>query len=177
MDEKRLEEYVTAVEQTAMKCGARSYDEGLDQAIALLSRLQDFMESIRTKDALRSALASAEAPTKVEERMILFFIRHSPQFVRIVSGLAVSKFLAALPAFAPGRPEKIRAEDGEELLDLISALQRKSVPLGAAKRRAAQRFGCSLRTVERLWKGRKDPREETATPEEIADWVSREMIP
>lgn len=175
MDERRREEFVTAVEQTAVRFGARSYEGGLDQVIVLCSRLLNFMESIRTKDALRNVLASADEPTKSEERMILFFIRHSPQFVKIVCSLAFAKFVAALPPFAPGRPRAFNPEQRDKLVDFIYALHRQKVPFAVAKQRAAQRFGCSVRTVERLLAVRGEVGDDCASPEEISGWASREI--
>lgn len=175
VDEKRREEFVVAVEQMAIRLGAKSYEKGLDQAIRLVSCLLQLMESIRTKEALRTALDSLETPTKSEERKILFAIRYMPQFIRITSGLAITKFLTALPAFAPGRPQRMTAEEGEKLLNFISGLHRQGVPLGIAKQRAAARFHCSVRTVERLWGERGETREDCATPEEIKEWISTEI--
>ena len=95
-------------------------------------------------------MESVDPPTAGEERKILFAIRHLPQFVRITSEIAVTKLSDALPIFAPGHPQKITPEDCEKMCDFISLLHRQCVPLGDAKRRASQRFHCSLRTVERL---------------------------
>jgi hypothetical protein len=56
-----------------------------------------------------------------------------------------------LPALNSGRPPALSSQKANEALDYVSKLNRQGCTLEVAKSRAAQRFGCSLRTIERLW--------------------------
>jgi hypothetical protein len=61
-----------------------------------------------------------------------------------------------LPPLPAGRPSAIPSEKCAEVLDFISSLNRKGCKLMVAKERAAQRYGVSRRSIERLWTRRSE---------------------
>ena len=68
-----------------------------------------------------------------------------------------------------GRPSALTAEHAKEAEDYVWELTRKGASQDAAKHRAAQKFGCSRRTIDRLCANRgSDPEDKPTMAEVIA---------
>jgi hypothetical protein len=62
--------------------------------------------------------------------------------------------------------------ESQAVLDHVSQLNRDGAPMSAAKERAAQKYGRSRRTIERLWAKRESiPLEEPPTIQELISMV------
>jgi hypothetical protein len=78
---------------------------------------------------------------------------------------------------SPGRPVVLADSAKDEICDSVSDLYRKGVALTLAKERSAERFGVSMRSVERVWRQRNKLAERK--PQTIADlfeafqWLGR----
>lgn len=154
MNEKLREEFVAAIEESVRIAGATDYKEGMESARKLIAWAYDRVQSIQTLDDLRAVLNSCPPLSKREEAIALFLVSHMPQVVRFGLKFAANKAASTLPALKGGRPVAIPASEAREVLDYIALLYRKGCSFEVAKNRAAQKFGCHLRTVERLWSKR-----------------------
>ena len=154
MDEKLREKLVLAIERSARMAGANDYEEGMESARNLITWVYDRIQSIRTLDDLRAVLDSCPPFSRREEAILLFLVNQMPQVIRFGLKVAAKKATSTLPAPKGGRPLAIPASEAREVLDYILLLYRKGCTFEVAKNRAAQKFGCHLRTVERLWSRR-----------------------
>ena len=81
--------------------------------------------------------------------------------------------MRTLPAMNGGRPSAMTADQVQEALDYVSKLVRQGVSLEIAKKRAGQKFACSLRTIERHWATRGEPAEDNPTIDEALSFLSK----
>lgn len=77
-----------------------------------------------------------------------------------------------LPAMSGGRPASMSTNEREEARDYIGKLIRQGVSLDIAKQRAADKYGCSLRTIERFWAARREPEEDKPTLRDLNNFLS-----
>lgn len=154
MDEKLREKLVNAVEKSFHVAGARDYESGIEQARKLIAFVYEGVNSMKTPDELRLLLDSFPALSKREELIGLFIAQNLPGILRLGLKLAAKKAASDLPGLKSGRPPALSLQQVHEALDYVSKLNRQGCPFEVAKLRTGQRFGCSPRTIERLWKGR-----------------------
>ena len=155
MDEKLREKMILAFEKAVRAAGAKDYEEGMNSARKLIGWVHARAESIQNIEDLRATLDSIPPLSKRDEVIGLFIVNHLPQILRIGLKIAARKAASELPAFQAGRPPAIPARKSGEVLDYIAHLHRKGCTLDAAKMRTSLKFGCSLRTIERLWSKRE----------------------
>jgi len=109
----------------------------------------------------------------MRDRFVCLFIAgHLPQLLRWGLKKMADDAARTLPAMPAGRPASMTANQREEALDYICKLLRQGVSLDIAKQRAADRYGCSLRTIERYWAARKEPEEDKPTLSELEAFLS-----
>lgn len=163
VDERLREKLVDALEKSFRAVGAADYGSGIEQARKLIAFASDGIESIKTADDLRTALDSCSPLKKREELMCLLLAQSLPGLLRLGLKLAAKKAASDLPPLNNGRPPALSRMQAKEAIDYVSKLHRSGCQFEAAKFRTAQKFQCSLRTIERLWKERsrylEDPSE------------------
>lgn len=81
--------------------------------------------------------------------------------------MAGKKAASTLPAPLVGRRRALNAQQTREMLDYVAKLNREGTEMRFAKERAAQKFRCSIRTVQRLWKLRQSIPEDVPSLETI----------
>lgn len=169
MNENVREKFVVAIQKSLRVVGAKDYESGMESAEKLLGWAHNGIQSIRTTDDLRAALDSVPPLTKREEAIALFLMNQLPQVIRMGLKIAAKKAAFTLPALQTGRPPAIPARKSGEVLNYIALLHRKGCTLDAAQMRSARKFGCSLRTIERLWSKRESVEDEDEIVEVTMD--------
>ena len=89
--------------------------------------------------------------TEEDSAIVPMIFGNMELLVRLLIEEGVKQVVADLPAYPLGRRRVLSLDESQKMLDFISGLHRKGTPLKTAKFRASQKYGCSLRTVERLW--------------------------
>ncbi len=155
MDQKLREKFVDAVEKSFLVVGAKDYESGMNQARKLIAFAYEGIESMKTPDDLRTLLDSCPPISKREQLIGLLIAQNLPGILRLGLKLAAKRAVTDLPALNSGRPPALSSQKAHEALDYVSKLNRQGCPFEVAKSRAAQKFRCSLRTIERLWTKRE----------------------
>lgn len=103
-----------------------------------------------------------------DQALLLFALENLPQIMREVAAVVAEKAASTLPPPNGGRRPVFNAKDSQKVLDYISHLYREGYSMPNAKKRAAKRFGCSRRTVDRLCANCKSvPLEEPPSIQEL----------
>jgi hypothetical protein len=163
MDEKIREKMVLALENAVRVAGAKDYEDGMRQATNLIEFARNGAQSIQTIEGLRTVLDSCPPMSRREEKIVLVLMNQLPQVLRIGFMVAAAKAKATLPPPTGGRPRATTASKTQEVLDFVSELFRKGSRLRVAQTRAANKYGLSLRTIERLWSNRESILEDEPT--------------
>ncbi|MFZ1085718.1 MAG: hypothetical protein WAN35_12200 [Terracidiphilus sp.] len=166
---------VEAFDQAVRVVGAPGFEMGMEQARFLCGLathwaifVNDFIQTIRTVEDLRVALDSRMSLSEKEQAYLLFALQNLPQMLRLGISAIAKKAASTLPPPTGGRKPALTAAQAQDALDYVSQLNRKGTPMAAAKQRASQKFGCSLRTIARLWANRESiPEEESPTIQDI----------
>ena len=178
MDEKLREQIVVAIEKAMKAVGAEGYESGIEQTRKLAAFVHQGAESMKTLDDLRVLLDRLPPLSKREELIISMISRNLPGILRLGFKLAAKRAAADLPALNNGRPPALSSQQAYESLDYVSKLNRQGCPVEIAKSRTAQKFGCSVRTLERLWKDRasflNDQGEADVTIDEAIGYISQD---
>jgi hypothetical protein len=173
LDEKTREKIVASFEEALRKVGAQSYEEGIETTEKLLRFVSGGLDAIRTPDTLRETLDSLPPLSRRDRIILLFLMAHLPHLLRWGFKKMAEDAVRTLPAMNGGRPSAMTADQVQEALDYVSKLVRQGVSLEIAKKRAGQKFACSLRTIERYWATRGEPTEDTPTIDEAISVLSK----
>lgn len=178
MDEVMRETLILAFEESICSVGAKDYETGMKQARKLIELIAGIIgianrivPSIETKEGLRRLLDSEMQWSKSEEVLFLQLLNQLPQLLRYGLTMTGKKAAETLPPPSTGRKPTLTARQSQEALDYISLLNRKGAPMSAAKGRAAQKFGCSRRTIARLWSSRKSIPEDKPSIENLVSLI------
>jgi len=169
------EKMVVAFDQNVRMVGAPGFEIGMEQSRIVCGILMNFaimvnnfIQPIQTIEDLREALDSRMSLSKKEQAYLLFALENMPQLLRFGISAIAKKAASTLPQPTVGRKPALTAQQAQEALDYVSQLNRKGTPMAAAKQRAAQKFACGRRTIERLWANRESiPVEEPPTIQDI----------
>lgn len=172
MDEKTREKIVASFEEAMRKVGAQSYDEGIESVARLFRFVSEGIEAMRTPDKLRETLDSLPPLSRRDKTILLFLATHLPHLLRWGLKWMAEDAVHTLPAMNGGRPNAMTSDEVQEALDYVVKLLRQGVSLDIAKLRASQKFGCSLRTIDRYWAARENPAEDKPTLKEISAFLS-----
>jgi hypothetical protein len=177
VDEKFREKFVDAVEKSFKVMGAQDYESGIEPARRITTFAYEGVESIKTPDDLRAVLDALPPLSRREQLIGLLIAQNLPGILRFGLKIAAKKAASDLPALNSGRPPALSSQQGHEALDYVSKLNRQGCSFEVAKSRTAQRFGCSLRTIERLWKDRaaflNNQEERDVTIDEALRYISQ----
>lgn len=154
MDENTREKMVSAIEKAMRTAGAESYEQGLKDVNEIFQFVNDGLRSLKSVDDLRKTLDSMPDLQKHEEAIMLLLMKQLPQVIRIGLKMASNKAKSTLPSPSGGRPTVFSAEETLKVVNCVAELHRRGSSLEVAKSRTAQKFGCGLRTIERLWANR-----------------------
>lgn len=163
MNEKLREKIVIAFEKSIQRAGAKDYQSGMEQAGKVLAFFCERVEAMKSPDELRTLLDRLPPMSKHEEMIALVLAQNLHHVFRLGLKAAAKRVATDFPI--GGRPPALSNQDARVALDYVSKLNRQGCPLEVAKSRTAQRFSCSVRTIERLWAQRARFFGEAAAPE------------
>jgi hypothetical protein len=173
VNEKLRDKIVDAVEKSFRIAGAKDYESGIEQARKLIAFAYEGIDSMKTQDDLRAGLDSCSPLSRREELIGLLIAQNLPGILRLGLKLAAKKAATDLPILNSGRPQALSSQEARDALDYVSRLNRQGCPFEAAKSRTAQKFNCSIRTIERLWKDRSILLSDQETPDVTIDEALR----
>jgi len=147
---------ISECEQSFQKMGLDFY-EVMKKAPEVVERWKKYYavaqrvwSNSRSRKELTAALLAGPDPDPEEFERWLAFIRILPYFLRSsLQGIAKS-----LPPPPGGRPRELTPQQCMQVCLLIGQLYGQGVELPDAQRRMAQRYGVSLRTIQRVWQQR-----------------------
>jgi hypothetical protein len=167
LDEKTREKMVAAAEEAILSLGEPTYEDGMKKAVKVLEFFTNCARSIQTRDEFRAALDACEPLSKSEATVALFAMQHLPSLARVCIKMLAKNVAADFPAPPGGRLPALTAQEAKEAVDYVWDLTRKKLPMDVAKLRAAQKYGCSRRTIDRLCANRDSEPEDKPTMAEV----------
>jgi hypothetical protein len=181
VDAEIREKIVAAFHKLVQEAGAPTFEEGMTQAETLTASLGSWIlfvngviKQIRTTEDLRRMIDCQVLFSEHDQALLLAVLASLPQILRFVMAAIAEKAASDLPPPPSGRKRTFTPQQAHGVLDYISQLNRTGVRMKTAKGRAAQKFGCSPRTVERLWASRESvPSEDPPTIQELISMVLR----
>lgn len=141
-------------DSTARSLGGTSLQDGIEMARRTLAMLTALLDGVKTPELLAKGLDGLEVNPDMEGLMIQA-AANGPLLLRWLAMKFNQSAEASLPR-VPNRRPAVSGKTQVEILRFVNELNfLYDVHLGDAKQRAAQRFGCGVRTVERYWRQRK----------------------
>jgi len=149
------DKFLKSADALAKELGGDSFQDGIVLARKLLKKLTEMFDSIQTPEMLAQRLDEMEIAPE-NEWLMLAIPGFSPQILRWILASLNRTAEKTLPQ-VPSRRPAVAANDQLKILRFINELHfDHGVELEKAKDRAARRFGCGVRTVERYWRERKE---------------------
>jgi hypothetical protein len=172
VDPEVRERIINAAEQALITVSGKSFEEGARFATKIVELVYTTVKQVQTKDELRKVMESAPEPSEHELQIILFAAENLPNLLRFGIKELSRRASTTLPTLQAGRRRKVTAQESRVVVNTVSELMVKGANLKAAKIRAAQQFGCSKRTVERIWSSRKNLPEAEITVADVLRFFS-----
>ena len=148
------DQFLANADATARALGGTSFQDGIVIVRRTLAKLTEMFDAIQTPEQVTKSLDDLNVTPEIESLMIQG-VAAGPLFLRWMAMKANESAQANLPAL-PNRRPAVPARTQIEIVQFVNELSfRLGVQLENAKLRAAQRFGCSVRTVERYWRERR----------------------
>ena len=153
MSEENRLRVINAMEKGFQDGGAVDFADASSTVENLAKLLLSSAAFFRSRETVDTALQKLEM-TEEEERK---FVRGMESLVFAVSFLMprVLKSAEAIAFSEPGRPKSLSPAKEQEMVNYISRLHALETDMSICKDRAAQKFGISRSTVERIWLDRK----------------------
>jgi hypothetical protein len=153
MDADFQAKLINRMEELFRWAGAADYDDGMRQFRAILLRLVEGSEAIKTREDLARTLNQLENPSLLQRQLMLGSMRYLPQILRrwLREGAEVAE--EVIPAPPTGRPP-VDLQARAAVVEYVSELHKKGCSLELSKKRAGERFGFSESTVQRIWDDR-----------------------
>jgi hypothetical protein len=149
------DQFLVNADATARALGGTSIQDGVALVRRILAKLTEMFESIQTPEQLAAGLDDLNVTPEIESLMIQG-VAAGPLLLRWMAMKANESAETNLPTF-PNRRPPVPAKVQVEIVKFVNDLNfRQNVPLEAAKRRAAKKFDCGVRTIERYWKEREN---------------------
>jgi len=150
------DQLISECEQSFQKMGLDFY-EVMKKAPEVVERWKKYYavaqrvwSNSSSRKELTAALLAGPDPNPEEFERWLAFIRILPHFLRSsLQGIAKT-----LPPSPGGRPRELTPQECMQVCLLIGQLFGQGVELPDAQKRMAQRYGVSLRTIQRVWQQR-----------------------
>jgi len=147
------DQLITETEQSFQKMGLDLY-EIMQRAPAVVEKwkryyghFQQVWNHAGSREELTAFLLSGPDPSPEEMETVLTLIRTVPYLLR----RSLQAATQSLPPSPGGRPQELRPEQRKEICLQIGQLYGQGIELRDAQKRMAQRYGVSLRTIQRAW--------------------------
>jgi hypothetical protein len=149
------DQFIENANAVAQSLGAESFQFGIDLARRNLAFLVELFDKIQTPELLVKALDEFQTSPELEA-LLVQFIGAGPFVLRWLAMKFNESAQESLPAL-PNRRPPIEAKAQLEMLRFVNNLHfEHDVALEKAKKQAALKFGCGVRTIERYWRDRKN---------------------
>ena len=155
--------------------GMQSLEEAVDKACVGFEKLSLAMTPIRTRQGLIELFDRVEL-TEAEEIYAIPVAEHFPHVLRELIIHLFESALRDLPPQPAGRKRSLSFDESAELCSYVAELFGKLPDLKACKKRAAQRFGVSLSTVERAWRKRGENSSDVIQAAEVVDYIKANLF-
>jgi hypothetical protein len=148
------EQLLANLDESARALGGTSIQDGIVLARRILAKLVEIMDTVQSREQLVKALDDWNVLPELESLMIQG-AADAPRILRWMAMNTNKAANASLPSLPKGRPA-VPAQKQVEIVEFVKDLYvQHGVQLEDAKRRAAKRCRCSIRTVERCWRDRR----------------------
>jgi hypothetical protein len=156
VNEQMKQQYLSALDDLMKKVGVGTFEEGRAIAKGIFLALASKMDELGDRKIFEDKLAQIELSAE-EERMIQAIVENLPILLGVLGRSVSQDFAKEFPAPppTPGRPKSLEQTQKSEVCEFVGKLFSQGTQLGLCKKRAAQKFGVSARTVERIWADRK----------------------
>ena len=176
MKPETVQKLLEACDEMSQQVGLKAYDDVqqfMQKQGPFIRFVVEFFDNLKTRPELISWLSKIEEP---EPAFVDYMVRMFREFPMIL-GIAIRKAATSdkTPPGPKGPPridDKKRYEICQFVLDLHG---KKRVKEPAAKKRAAQHFDVSIRSVDRIWNDREEIFKNAELGQEIAVRL-REML-
>ena len=156
MKKELCDRLISETEESFYKMGMDFY-ETMERAPALLDKckryaplFEQLWKNARSRKELTAFLLTGPDPKPEEIETVLILIRSVPYLLRTYLQDAAKE----LPPSPGGRPQELTPEKRKDVCLRIGQLYGMGVELRDAQKRMAQRYGVSLRTIQRAWQDR-----------------------
>lgn len=164
MNPKQKKRILSAIEHASLAVNKVSFEESMLDAHRIFTRMAECIEDIKTQEQLAETLTAIPDLSPREEFMVKAAFKFAPQLLRLgLKSLAIHAE-AELPGPSGGRQPALTHEEERRICSGIGNLIAQKVSVEDSQRRAAQKFGISLRTVARVWSRRDKIMEGTEEP-------------
>lgn len=148
------ERFLLAADASVKALGGTSFQDGISIVRRSLAKLTEIFDTVRSPELVAQGLDSLELTPELEE-VLVQTVENGPLLVRWIVMKLHQSAESDLPTLSKREPA-VSGRVQVEILRFINKLNfEQSVPMEVAKKRAAQRFGCSVRTIERYWREKK----------------------
>lgn len=153
MSPEQRDRFLHALDETAKSLGDVTLDQGLEIANLFISTLHELFEKVKTRELFAYELEHNDLSPEMGE-LLISFAEQLPRFARFAVDKASNAVIRDLPSPVEGRPT-LPAVAQLEIVKYVQHLYvEKKVPVRVAMQRAADKFNCGLRSVQRCWKKR-----------------------
>jgi hypothetical protein len=154
MRREARDRFLAALDAAGKSLRGSGTQEGIDLIRRGLAKLTEIFDSAQTPELLAQGLDTMEISPELEEMMIQA-VESGPLFLSWIVMQLHQSAKTSLPRL-PNREPAVTGRAQVEMVQFINKLNfEDDVRLEDAKARAAKRFGCSVRTVERYWREKK----------------------
>jgi hypothetical protein len=148
------DQFLANADATAKALGGTCLQEGINIVRSTLAALTKIADMIQTPELVAQSLDELNI-TPEREQLLIQLAEAGPLVVKWIIQKLHKSAEETLPTL-PNRRPAVAGKTQVEILRFINQQHfRYETPLKFAKKRAAQRFDCSVRTVERYWGNRK----------------------
>jgi len=153
MNPEQRDRFLHAFDETAKSLGDMTLDQALELASRLISKLHELFEKVKTRELFAYELEHSDVSPEMSEALISF-AEQFPRFARFAAVKLAKVAARDFPSPGEGRPT-LSAVAQVEIVKYVQQLYvEKKFRLRLAMQRAAMKFGCSLRSVQRCWSKR-----------------------
>lgn len=147
------ERFLLAADSSARALGASSFQDAIATVRRLFVKLTEQSDMIQTPELASQVLDDLEIAPELEE-ILIQLMENGPLLARW-GIMELYRMAGDLPTL-PSRQPAVSGRAQVEIVRFINKLNfEQNVPMQIAKKRAAQHFGCGVRTVERYWRERQ----------------------
>ncbi len=154
MNEEQRRALIDSLEQAFASYGMDLY-QGARYFCRYLDGKRALLEASRSRETLDAYLQSTQAFNETEAAMAAAFFSAAPLLVNDAVLDAIREKAATLSS-VPGRPVKLTPEMKREVVAQILRLLATGLDMGAAQLRVSQQFGISKRSVQSVWRKRRE---------------------